>query len=272
MSSSRKKLPRPVGRPHKLDNVRAQNIAALYDALRREQCGEPLVSITASLSDPASDSHLIIKRNWRTLLPKWRELNTLTKDLLRHCALHRRGASAFSLNLGDDVLSTHSYGDIRSRNSLRNRITKALREEFDKDVPFTFTMELDRDNRLHLHGSVGVTRAEHGRLRECLRKAGGKWGHSSGHAFQVRPDDLLHPDAWHKYIGKDFRPGNPVKAKHSIAKSRSADDMAKSLYAEMLHFLQDHANELDTVRVNYETGREEGIRLIGSFFSQLHIR
>lgn len=229
--------------------------------------GTPLVRIINALSDPEALGHLIIKRRWRTVLPKWRELNAVTKDLLRHCALHQIEAFAFSLNLGEEVLATHGYGDVRSRNSLRNRIAKELREEFKSDVPFTFTIEADSSGRLHLHGSVGVAIANRERVKNCLKKAGGKWAHSGGQAFQIKLENLYNPAQWHAYLAKEFSPSDPVAAKRLVAKSRSADRLAKALYDEMLQFLQDHAKNLDVARVGYLTSAEmKDIRHVASFF------
>jgi len=250
-----------------LDSLRARNIAALYDALRRKESGEPLVSITASLSDSEKPNHLIIKRKWRTILPAWRTLSAVTKDLLRYLALERIQATAFTIDLGNDLLATHSYGEVTSRNSLRNRVAKALRAEFDEDVPFTFTMEVNRHGRLHLHGSVGITHANRSRLMACLQKAGGRWAHSGGHIHQVHLKDLYTPQVWHEYLTKGFRASNPVRPKQAIAKSHSADRLAKALYEEMLDFLQDYASDLDAARVGYVASLDaESTRLISSFF------
>jgi len=119
---SRKKSTRPLGRPHLIDNVRAKNIAVLYDALRRLRAGEPLVSIIDSLSDEESPHHLILKTGWRTVLPDWRELSTVTKELVRQLALHRTGtATAFNVNLGRTLLAKHVYG---SRESAEKEVTR----------------------------------------------------------------------------------------------------------------------------------------------------
>jgi hypothetical protein len=270
-SSSRKKSPRPLGRPPKVTTVRINNIAVLYEALRESDRGVPLVTVIGSLSKAnPEEAHLKLKRGWRTILPKWRELGWREKELLRQLALDRAGdASTFNLNLGTALLASHTYGDRESRNSLRDRVAKALRREFERDVPFTMTLEVDPGGRLHVHGSAAIGHLDRERLESCLKRAGGEWGHKSGEAFQAKADRLSWPQGWAEYITKLLTPRNPVQAKAVIAKSHSMDSLANSLYTDIVRFLRDHSESVETLRVGYTTeAGDESTEILRSLLSK----
>ena len=250
--SNRKKPKRPVGRPNKITTVRVSNINVLAEALMCLDRGDPLVSITLLSNNTEEEQeeaeeghHVKLKRGSRTILPQWRELSPTEKDLLRHWALFRRGpASSFTLNLGTALLATLTYGDKRSRNTLRDRVAKQLLRAFGKDIPFTLTMELDNDGRLHTHGSVAVGEPDHPRARRALEQAGGEWGHPRGGKHQADLEELYTPERWAFYLSKLLQSTGAVEPSLVTTKSRSADRMARQLHSDMLELLVTHADAI----------------------------
>lgn len=135
----------------------------------------------------------------------WRSLWSHERLAMAFEAAEKIGGIAFTLNLSprrQEFLVNRSD----PADDLRRRISKALRSEFGRLLPFGFEFEVSPAGALHAHGVViagSRSAAVEDRLTRALAKAGGKIQGRSA-ARQVALDVLHDGLGWASYLQKAF--------------------------------------------------------------------
>lgn len=170
-----------------------------------------------------------------TSKPRWRDLGDLHKLQASVESAGRLRGSAWSLNFGigreGALLASQDPARL-----LSNDISRELRRAIGRDLPYSFVLELERDDqgfdRLHAHGVIVLSDADKDRVREALVRAGGKIEDSVWADRQLDMRAVTDASGWTAYITKMRRWGKATPAgRHSFI-SRRLKAIARQDYAE----------------------------------------
>ncbi|MER8975263.1 hypothetical protein [Mesorhizobium sp. M0800] len=167
--------------------------------------------------------------------PKWRKLGELGKLQAGIEAAGRQGGLAWSLNLGIGRESALLNSDDPAR-LLSNNISREFRRAVGHDLPYSFILELCRDNqgfeRLHAHGVVVLGTVDSVRVREALTRAGGEIEDRGWAKKQLELKPIIGAAGWTSYITKMRRWGKAVPANRHVFISRQLKQIARQDYDE----------------------------------------
>jgi hypothetical protein len=153
-----------------------------------------------------TNREIVIAKGRRTALPSWRNLSPEAQLLFGLVALDEKMETlAFSLNLGTALLDSLTPGSTAARNTVRNRIARALKAKVGRKVPFVVVLEQTADGRLHAHGVVQVSRDEQRQTDSALKLAGGAWTAARGETHQLRLTPVWGSCGWWDYVMKRVR-------------------------------------------------------------------
>jgi hypothetical protein len=111
----------------------------------------------------------------------------------------------FSLNLGTALHDTLTPGSTSARDTVRNRISRALQSKFRRKVAFIMVLEETHQGRLHVHGVIQATRDEMSTADAALRAAGGTWTAPRGEERQLVIKPTWGAHGWWEYVVKRLR-------------------------------------------------------------------
>lgn len=124
--------------------------------------------------------------------PPWRDVGDELRVLFFNLGLKAMGSHySVTVRLRDDVEALARSHGPRCLEWLRRRASHHLQASLNRPVDFWFVAEEDRNQRLHLHGELGITWEEFGAASAALRKAGGEWSKESRRLqvlFRGKPD------------------------------------------------------------------------------------
>jgi hypothetical protein len=153
----------------------------------------------------------------------------------------------FSLNLGTALHDSLTPGSTSARDTVRNRISRALQSKFRRKVPFIMVLEETYQGRLHVHGVIQATRDEMSIVDVALRAAGGPWTAHRGEDRQLVVKPTWGAHGWWEYVIKRLQGVDDARKGDWIGWSLPAKRAAVGLHRQVRHWWTLNRDDL-TVR------------------------
>lgn len=160
-------------------------------------------------------------RRWRDT-PKHLRLSEVVD------AVMKQGGERFALNLNQEKQQEAWREGIAP---LRKRISTNLRRRLGHVPDFALALDVDDDDRLHVHGVIVTTTETKRAISRALRDAAGIWKGPAGNSHQLRYSTLDFPHVCTRYMLRNHDRLQQVQGQ-LVARTRPATASARTHRAE----------------------------------------
>jgi hypothetical protein len=163
--------------------------------------------------------------------PLWEKATPVLKSHYWQQSVSEAGGVPFVVNFNPDVIARAEGSAKGAFTVLRDRVRDALKAEFGQAMDFWCALDTDADGRLHIHGGIIASPQDRDRLRNALKRAGGRWTHKRGEKRQVWIGE--HGDSgWGTYSVRNNDAVRQQVGQRGVYASGSIKRRAEALYGQ----------------------------------------
>ena len=167
----------------------------------------------------------------------WRDLNTITKLFFIFCYCELQNFKTITIDFSENMLNKLEKTSQKA-DFIRRRINANFKNIYGCFPIYSFIMERNKDNRLHMHGIMFIPDIERTTIRNVLKRTcfGTNYKQSSFNKYILEIKNLTEAECWTSYCLKNKF---SQKIKLEVYISRRLIQETKTLY----NFMKENQDE-----------------------------